>query len=87
MIGGWGGEGRGRSLQLDCYTEEILSGRNHIGIGCCSDKGFWFCMMEHGEAANSITLHFALRVNNVGGLHFLVVHVKFLWDNDWICIG
>ena len=43
--------------------------------------------MEHGEAANSITLHFALRVNNVGGLHFLVVHVKFLWDNDWICIG
>ena len=43
--------------------------------------------MEHGEAANSITLDFALRVNNVGGLHFLVVHVKFLWDNDWICIG
>ena len=38
MIGGWGGEGRGRSLQLDCYTEEILSGRNHIAIGCCSDK-------------------------------------------------
>ena len=44
-------------------------------------------MMEHGEAANSITLQFALRVNNVGGLHFLVIHVMVsLWDNDWICI-